>query len=254
MRLELVRPLIRPCVAAFAFLTRLPVWSGPLLDEDLGRSVAFFPLVGLVLGLVLTGAAALLGGVLSPTLAAVALVALLAGLTGGLHLDGVADVFDALGGGRGDRQRMLDIMRDSRIGAHGAAALVLLLVAKVAAVADAIARRDLTSLLAFPAVARWAVTPAIVFHPYARPEGTGRAFNGNAGAREVAVATALLALALAVLGRRIVVPAAGAFVAASLLAQWLRRLLGGLTGDVYGAAIELAEVVTLTLTTICATH
>jgi adenosylcobinamide-GDP ribazoletransferase len=240
-------PVVRPLVAAFAFLTRLPVWSGPLRDEDLGRSVAFFPVVGLVLGLVLTGLGSVLGGVLSPTLTAVVLVALLAALTGGLHLDGVADVFDALGGGQGDRQRMLDIMKDSRIGAHGAAALVLLLVAKVAAVAELVARRDLLGLLVFPAVARWAVTPAIVFHPYARAEGTGRAFNGEARVREVAGATALLALALAAVGIRLVAPAAGALAAASLFALWLRCRLGGLTGDVYGASIELAEVVTLAI-------
>jgi adenosylcobinamide-GDP ribazoletransferase len=236
-------------VAAFAFLTRLPVWSGPLRDEDLGRSVSFFPVVGLVLGLVLTGLAALLADVLSPTLAAVALVALLAALTGGLHLDGVADVFDALGGGRGDRQRMLDIMKDSRIGAHGAVALVLVLLAKVVAVAELVARRDLGGLLAFPAVARWAVTPSIVFHPYARAEGTGRAFNGEARAWQVAAATALLALALALVGGgpRLFAPAAGALAAATLFAFWLRRRLGGLTGDVYGAEIELAEIVTLTI-------
>jgi len=240
-------PVVRPLVAAFAFLTRLPVWSGPLRDEDLGRSLTFFPLVGLVLGLGLTGLASLLVGVVAPTLLAVVLVAFLAALTGGLHLDGVADVFDGLGGGRGDRQRTLDIMRDSRIGAHGAVALVLVLLAKVFAIAELLARRDLIGLLAFPAIARWAVTPAIVFHPYARPEGTGRAFHGAARPREVAGATALLAVALGALGPRLFVPAAGALAAASLLALWLRRRLGGLTGDGYGAVIELAEVVTLSL-------
>jgi adenosylcobinamide-GDP ribazoletransferase len=238
---------LRPLVAAFAFLTRLPVWSGPLRDVDLGRSLTFFPIVGLVLGLVLRGVGSLLVGVVEPTLAAVVLVALLAALTGGLHLDGVADVFDGLGGGRGDKQRTLDIMRDSRIGAHGAAALVLLLLAKVFAVADLLARRDLASLVVFPAVARWAVTPAIVFHPYARPEGLGRAFNGEARPWQVAGATAILALAIGALGQRFIAPAAGALVAASLLALWLRRRLGGLTGDVYGAAIELAEVAALAI-------
>jgi len=239
--------MLRALVAAFAFLTRVPVWSGPLRDEDLGRSLTFFPVVGLVIGLVLTGAAALLGDTLAPTLVAVGLVALLAALTGGLHLDGVADVFDALGGGRGDRQRMLDIMRDSRIGAHGAAALVLLLLAKVAAVGEAVARHDLLVLLVFPAVARWAVTPAIVFFPYARAEGTGRAFAGEARAAEVAAATIVTAGVLLALGTRLLLPAASALGAAMVLALWLRRRLGGLTGDCYGAAIEVAEVVALTV-------
>jgi adenosylcobinamide-GDP ribazoletransferase len=102
--------------------------------------------VGLVLGLVLTGLAALLVGALPSTVLAVALVALLAGMTGGLHIDGLADTFDALGGGRGDRQRMLDLMRDSRIGAHGAAALVLLLMMKVFALAALLDRHDLVAI------------------------------------------------------------------------------------------------------------
>jgi adenosylcobinamide-GDP ribazoletransferase len=238
---------LRPLVAAFAFLTRVPVSSGPLLETDLGRSVAFFPVVGLVLGLVLAGLAALLGGALPSTVLAVLLIAALAGLTGGLHIDGLADTFDALGGGRGDRQRMLDLMRDSRIGAHGAAALVLVLLLKVFALAAVLQRRDLTLVLLFPAIGRWAVTPWIVLHPYARAEGLGRAFNGEARAREVAIATVIVAAAVLLLGPRLIAPALGALAAAALFALWLRRRLGGLTGDVYGATIELAEATALVL-------
>jgi adenosylcobinamide-GDP ribazoletransferase len=223
------------------------VSSGPLLETDLGRSVAFFPVVGLVLGLVLAGLAALLGGALPSTVLAVLLIAALAGLTGGLHIDGLADTFDALGGGRGDRQRMLDLMRDSRIGAHGAAALVLGLLLKVFALAAVLQRRDLTLVLLFPAIGRWAVTPWIVLHPYARAEGLGRAFNGEARAREVAIATVIVAAAVLLLGPRLIAPALGALAAAALFALWLRRRLGGLTGDVYGATIELAEATALVL-------
>jgi adenosylcobinamide-GDP ribazoletransferase len=244
-----MRPVVSSFVAAFAFLTRLPVGGGPLRDADLGRSIAFFPLVGLVLGLVLTGLASLLAGVVPVTLSAVLLVALLAALTGGLHLDGVADVFDALGGGRGDRQRMLEIMRDSRIGAHGAAALFLLLLAKTFAVANALEHRDLLALMVFPMLGRWAVTPTIVLHPYARAEGLGRAFHGEARLRHVAVATILVVAAVGTLGLRFLTPAAAALLAAMLFALWLRWRLGGLTGDVYGATIELAEVVALTFAT-----
>jgi adenosylcobinamide-GDP ribazoletransferase len=242
-----VTRLVRPLVAAFAFLTRWPVSSGPILDVELGRSVAFFPVVGLVLGLVLSGLASLLVGALAPAVLAVALIALLAGMTGGLHIDGLADTFDALGGGRGDRQRMLDLMRDSRIGAHGAAALVLLLLVKVFALAELLSRHDLAAILVFPAVGRWAVTPSIVLHPYARDEGLGRAFSGAARGQEVAIASVVVAVMIAALGARLLLPALGALCAASLFALWLRRRLGGLTGDVYGATIELAEATTLVL-------
>jgi adenosylcobinamide-GDP ribazoletransferase len=238
---------MKPLVAAFAFLTRLPVWRGPLLDVELGRSVSFFPLVGLVLGFALTGMTAALAGSLAPWLVAVLLATLLAALTGGLHLDGLADVFDALGGGCGDRVRMLEIMRDSRIGAHGATALVLALIAKVAALAQVAEHHDLLALLAFPTVARWLAAVLVVLFPYARAEGLGRAFNGEAGRIQVGAATAIAAVTLIVLGPALILPAVGTAAVVLAFGFWLYRRLGGLTGDVYGAAIELGEVVMLIL-------
>ncbi|HEX3696966.1 MAG TPA: adenosylcobinamide-GDP ribazoletransferase [Polyangia bacterium] len=234
-------------VAAFAFLTRIPVGNARVRDGDLGRSVAFFPAVGLVLGLGVTGLAFGLRAYLPPLLLAVFAVALLAALTGGLHLDGFADVFDAVGGGRGDRARMLNIMRDSRIGAHGAAALILLLLAKVLAAAQAIERRDFVALLVFPAIARWTVVPLIVLFPYARREGLGRAFIGEAGRGRLAIAAVLTAVIVGGLGARLLLPTVIATAGACLLGLWMRRRLGGLTGDVYGAAIELGEVSVLTV-------
>lgn len=234
-------------VAAFAFLTRLPVGGSHVRPADLGRSVAVFPAVGLVLGLAVTGLAFGLRAFLPPALLAVFAVALLAALTGGLHLDGLCDVFDAVGGGRGDRARMLEIMRDSRIGAHGATALVLLLLAKVFAVARAIELRDSVALLAFPAIARWTVVPLIVLFPYARREGLGRAFSGEARRPQLFIAAALVAVITAVLGWRLLLPTVAATLGAFGLGLWMRRRLGGLTGDVYGAAIESAEIIVLTV-------
>jgi adenosylcobinamide-GDP ribazoletransferase len=159
-----------------------------------------------------------------------------------LHLDGVADVFDALGGGRGKRDRMLAIMRDSRIGAHGAVALVLLLAAKLVAVAVLVRAGATWTLYACPIAARWAVVWIVVGFPYARPDGLGRAFNGHGRAVHVLAATCVATLALAWLGPRAVMPAVAALASAVAVGVWLWRHLGGLTGDVYGAAIEVAEV------------
>jgi adenosylcobinamide-GDP ribazoletransferase len=94
---------------------------------------------------------------------------------------------------------------------------------------------------------RWAVTPWIVLHPYARAEGLGRAFSGAARGREVAIATAIMAAPIFPLGLRLGVAALGALAVAAVFALWLRRRLGGLTGDVYGATIELAEATALVL-------
>jgi len=237
--------LFAPLLAAFGFLTRIPVPGGTLLDRNLGRSLAFFPVVGVALGLGLSGLGALLGAALPPFLIAILLAVALAAVTGGLHLDGVADLFDALGGGRGDRARMLEIMKDSRIGAHGTVALVFLLLAKTAAIGQALAERDLPALLAFPTIARWAVTPLVALFPHARAEGLGRAFAAGARPVHLAMATAILAVTVAVLGPRFVIPSLVTLATAMTLGLWIRRKLGGLTGDVYGAAIEIGEVVAL---------
>jgi adenosylcobinamide-GDP ribazoletransferase len=237
--------MIRALGTAFAFLTRIPVFSGFISDRDLGRSVGFFPVVGLVLGLVMTGVAYCLSGTLPATLIAVLLVALLAALTGGLHLDGLSDLFDGMGGGRGDRDRILEIMHDSRIGAQGAGALVLVLVAKVTAVATLLDARDFVGLLAFPAIARWAVTFQIVMFPYARREGLGRAFNGEARITELIIATVTMAAVAAALGSAAAKQAGVALGVSLLIGIWLRKRLAGLTGDIYGATIEITEVVAL---------
>jgi adenosylcobinamide-GDP ribazoletransferase len=84
-----------------------------------------------------------------------------------------------------------------------------------------------------------------VFFPYAREQGLGRAFNGEAGALQVAIATATAAAAVAAFGPRVAIQAGAALVVALVLALWLRARLGGLTGDVYGALVEIAEVVAL---------
>jgi adenosylcobinamide-GDP ribazoletransferase len=227
---------------ALRFLTRLPIPGPPLAPGDLGGALAFFPVPGAVLGLLLLGAAELLAERLAPGVAAALLVACLAWLTGGLHLDGAADTADGLSGGRGDRARTLEIMRDSRIGAHGAATVAALLVAKTVAVAELLGRGETWALVAAPALARFAAVPLVVLFPYARPEGLGRSFRDGSGARELAVAAALTLAIVAPLGARTAAPAAAALAAAVVLALLVWRRLGGLTGDVYGAAIELAEL------------
>ena len=141
-------------------------------------------------------------------------------------------------------------MRDSRIGAHGAAALTLLLIAKVAALAQVAERRDLLALLAFPTIARWLTALLIVLFPYVRKEGLGRAFNGEAGRTQVAVASAIAAVIVGVLGPGLILPALGTGAVVLGFAYWMHRRLGGLTGDVYGAAIEVGEVAMLVLCTV----
>ncbi len=233
---------LRHFALALAFLTRLPIPTGRAEPDDLAASVRFFPLVGLLLGALLAGLVAILPARLGPDIVGVLLTGLLALVTGGLHLDGLADVFDAAGGGRGSRERMLEILRDPRIGAHGATALVLALIAKVLLLGGCVARRDTASVLLFPVVSRAAIVPLIVGFGPARSEGLARAFHQRVGIGELAVTAWIAAIAVAAGGARFVAPALAAFAIAGGIGVWMARRLGGLNGDVYGAALELAEI------------
>jgi adenosylcobinamide-GDP ribazoletransferase len=227
---------------ALSFLTVLPVAApdgGP--GRRLGR--ALFPAVGLLLGLA-AWAALWLGSLLAgPALGAVLALATLAVLTGGLHLDGLADSADGLLAGA-DRERRLQIMRDPRLGSFGVLALVLVLLADAALLERLGVRTGLAALAAAGALSRLAMLAALVALPYVRPAGTGLAAAGRGG-RDLALGAALAAPALLLDWRHgaLAVPAAGA--AAGAVAALAHRRIGGATGDVYGAVAELAQLAVL---------
>lgn len=228
---------------ALAFLTRLPVPVGPPDARGMAPALVWFPAVGLVIGALAWTVAAVAPDGLSVAFVSVAIVTAWAAVTGGLHLDGLADLVDALGGGRGDRERMLAIMKDARVGAHGAVALVLGLVAKLVLVGDALAADAVWAVVLAPVAARWAVVALIGYFPYARAEGLGTAFPPHAS-RAALPAASLVggAILLALGGAGAIVPLAVAFALVLLIGRWITARLGGLTGDVYGAAVEAAEI------------
>jgi adenosylcobinamide-GDP ribazoletransferase len=233
-------------LAAVAFLTRLPPRRAAAGDPDaLLRAAAFFPLVGAAIGLLIGLAAIGLASVLPALLAGLLAVALELVLTGALHLDGLADSADGLGGA--DRDRSLAIMRDHALGAYGAAALALDLLVKGAALGMLADAGALAAVVAALALSRAAPLPLARLLPYARAgAGTGRLL--TAGARTAPILAGLvLALALALALYRLdalplLVGAAAVTTTVGLLAQ---RRLGGVTGDVMGAAIELSAATTL---------
>lgn len=228
---------MRALRVALGFLTAFPLESpADLGREDLGRAAALFPLVGLMLGGALALGDRLLGLVFPPRLNAVLVVALWAALTGGLHLDGLADCCDGLLASATPGRR-LEILRDARVGAFGAVGLVLFLLVKVSAVG---ALTDPRPLLLAPALGRWALLIGGAMPP-ARREGLGAAFHAGLGRPALAVAAVTSAVAAGLFGWRGLV----AFLAAHAVVFGLLRLararLGGVTGDVLGAACELAE-------------
>lgn len=232
---------MRALLAAIGFLTRLPVPSGSLDDSARSGQLAWYPVVGLLVGALLWGLAWLLSGA-PPLLAAALLLLAWVVLTGGLHLDGLADSADAWVGGMGDRERTLAIMKDPRSGPIGVAAVVLVLLLKFAALAG-LPRPDAALWLA-PLLGRAVLTLAFVSTPYVRSGGLGSAL--VEAPRAACVLGIVFALALCALaGWR----GLGALLAVlAVFLPWrlaCRRRLGGMTGDTCGALTELTEAAVL---------
>jgi adenosylcobinamide-GDP ribazoletransferase len=230
-------------ILALRFLTIAPV---PSRDAPgalaLGRAAWWFPVVGLLLGGMLAGVGRLVDAVFPPLLGAALLVTGWKVATGGLHLDGLADLLDGLAGP--DPARRLAIMRDSRIGVFGAAGLALCLLLSVTALAGLSAPVRGRLLVLAPVIGRVAPLLAGAWLPPATPgEGLGAAFSAGlsrwAGLVHVAAGGALAAW---LLGRWGVVIAVAAWGVAMLGAGFAARRLGGLSGDVLGAVVELAEL------------
>ncbi len=227
--------------AAVAFLTRIPVGGGALTAPELSRAALWFPVVGALVGAVAGGVRALAGTVLDPAPATVLALAAAVLLTGALHEDGLADAADAIGA-HVPRERRLEILRDSRVGAYGALALVLAVVFALTVLAPLDDGDFLRAALVGHVVGRWSILPQSRLLPAARPGGSGALV--RAGDASLAVATAFTIAAALVAGR----PAAGAAalgVAVVLTAAGVavfRRTLGGATGDTFGALTKVVEL------------
>lgn len=238
---------------ALQFLTRLPVpLSGEADLKLMPRSTLFFPLVGAVIGLILAGAAFLLSFLLPYQVVVSAVIVLSFMITGGMHADGLMDTADGLFSGR-SREKMLEIMRDSRVGAMGVIALVSLVVIKFSLLLAVFQNAGTGGayfalvLVAAATCSRWAMAGAICFCPYARSgPGLGKTFAGKATKRELAVATVVTIVVVAGLLKWLGLVVIGSVALATAVMCWyICRRLGGLTGDTYGAINEIMEVVVL---------
>jgi len=236
----------RAPLAAVAFLTRIPI-AVTLDAEDVARAGPAFPLVGAAIGAGVGALAAALAGTMSPLLAVALALTVGTALTGALHLDALADTADALGAR--SRERALAIMRDPAIGAFGAVAIGLDLLLKVAALA-ALVRDDRVVRFAVAAGALSRLVPVILASTlrYARPgEGAGAALTHGGRPRAAFAAVLAVAIAVAVAGVSGAQLAGLTLALIVVLAVSFRRWLGGVTGDLLGAALELAETAALVL-------
>lgn len=231
----------RSLAAAVRLLTVLPVPGGAASDTELGRSALLYPLVGLALGGALAGLAAVLGDA-PAALVAFIVLAVWVVATGALHLDGLSDCADGLLGGRGDPERIRGIMKDPHAGVAGVTAIGLVLLGKYAALESLIGAGHAGLIWAVPVLGRAAIVVLMLALPYTSAGGLGEVIHAAVPRRAalgVVVAVGLVGMWWA----------AGAVlaIAAVLVAWgcWLRRRLGGATGDAYGAAVEGSELIAL---------
>ena len=232
-------------VLALRYLAIVPIPAGAhVAPTTLGRAAPWFPLIGLALGSIVAAGERVMGIVFPSPLDALLAVTLWKLLTGGLHLDGLADCLDGLvGRDAGDRLR---IMRDSRIGAFGAVGLILFLLLEVAAVSELAPAARWRALIAAPALAR-AMPPLVAWvFPPATSLGQGAMFRSGLTRARVVMAVALGGvIAVAALGRAGLLGFVLVAVASLGLGRFYTRQLGGVTGDVLGATIETAELIAL---------
>jgi adenosylcobinamide-GDP ribazoletransferase len=232
---------------AVTLLTRLPAPRLKGFQEDwLARSAFWFPVVGLIVGLLAAAVHWLAARLWPEPVPAVLTLAVAAWVTGGLHEDGWADVFDGLGASRSGRdpKRMLEAMKDSRIGSTGGLSLILLLLGKMGAIGILPAPRIATALIAAHVLSRWSHLPLLWKLPYARPEGgMAKALAGGVSTARLLAGTLVTVLIAAALLRWAALPPL-AFAAVATLAAGLffRRRLGGITGDCLGATNQLVEL------------
>jgi adenosylcobinamide-GDP ribazoletransferase len=238
---------------AISFLTIIPVINGATTSDEkaVAASFGWFPLVGFGIGAALCVEDLALGYLFSTAIRSVLIVMTLAIVTGALHLDGLADTADALGAGR-DRARALEILRDSRIGSFGAIALFFALALKVLALARLAGAMRYAAIYLAPGLARY--TMVMIAHrlKYMRTGGAGAALlassDDNYGGRMrnelIACATVVIAV-LPAISIKALYAYVVTVVATLLLRAFYRRWIGGVTGDLIGAAGEIVETAVL---------
>ncbi|MBI4848325.1 MAG: adenosylcobinamide-GDP ribazoletransferase [Nitrospirae bacterium] len=253
---------------AFHFLTIIPLKEmRDVSEKEIGGASAFFPVAGAVQGALFSISAALFLKIFPVELANGLVVLVIVITTGGLHLDGLADTFDAIAS-RGTREKKLAIMKDSTVGPFGVIAIVLVILLKYLSLNALFSHPSLvtyySSLFLMPVFSRWAMVPAIFHCKSARQDGLGKIFIENTGIKELVIATLS---ALIVLSAALVVsngmlnssfqlsafaPVLPVLYIFCIIAVWFsNKNFGGMTGDTFGAVAEMSELLFLMTVIIC---
>jgi adenosylcobinamide-GDP ribazoletransferase len=232
--------IFQDVAAAFQFLTRLPLAWLPYQTNSLSRTAKFFPLVGLALGGAMAGIYFVLLPHLPVLIVAIVIVLFSTLATGGMHEDGLADVADAFGGGW-NKQKILDIMKDSRVGSYGAVAIVFSIFARVLLLAYLPTASFVQYVIAAEVISRWTVLPLGMALPAARTEASlGARFARQISGLSLTVGTLLALVMIGYLLRiSMWIPVVAASLVTLLSGLYYKRRIGGVTGDCFGATIQL---------------
>ena len=243
-------------LAALKFLTIIPLpWRREASPEELEGSIGYFPVIGLIIGLILAGLNWLLSLFLPSAVVNGLLIVSMVVISGALHLDGFVDTCDGIAGHKTVEERWR-VMHDSRAGAFGIVGVFLLLLVKYVSLSSVPENLLMVTLVLMPVVSRWAMVYTVFAYPYARPAGLGKVFKQGAswqGFTTATVITLAVAIGLARLANITYFYLAGLAIMLAIwvivvaMATYLKRKFAGLTGDTYGAINEVAEVCVLIL-------
>ncbi|MBU4345823.1 MAG: adenosylcobinamide-GDP ribazoletransferase [Candidatus Omnitrophica bacterium] len=231
---------------ALQFLTIIPVRVKDIKEGNLPNSVVYFPLVGLLLGLILIGMNKVFLILNFDQFSInILLVISLILLTGGLHLDGLADTFDALLSRR-NKDEMLKIMRDSRIGVMGVLGIISIILLKISFLSSISLSLKTVALILMCLLSRWSLVLTMFFFPYARREGKAKVFIEGINIKILTLATIItlffLVLAWQLKGLLILAIIA---ISTYLIGKFINNKINGVTGDTLGAVNELTEIIVL---------
>jgi adenosylcobinamide-GDP ribazoletransferase len=238
-----IRRLNKELAVAFQFLTRIPTLSKTFEVDSLSRAAKFFPLVGLVVGCGGALLQKLLLSHLSRALIALVVLAYLMLITGCLHEDGLADTADGFGGGW-SKDQILTILKDSRIGSYGAAALILSLLARYVLLASLPVERFAAYVISSHVLCRWSSLPLSYFLPSAREQEGQGARIAKLTSLSTLIFGSLFSFAVVIFELRwsSVAPLLATLLVVTLSGLFYWRKIGGVTGDCFGATNQLAEI------------
>jgi adenosylcobinamide-GDP ribazoletransferase len=238
-----VRKTIQQLLLAFQFLTRIPISGLDREGQSLARAAKFFPVVGLCIGLIAAAIYRALAKAMQPQVLTLVLVVYLVLITGALHEDGLADAADGFGGGW-TKEKILTIMRDSRIGSFGTIAVTLSLLARFILISSTSPARLPGFLIAANVLCRWTALPLGFWLPYAREDhGLGGAVAGRLPLSSVVWGTAFAVLGtVACLGVGSLIPWLIALLVTGISGSYYKSRIQGVTGDCFGATNQITEI------------